>query len=1174
MTSWAEIKSTSQHLNDVGKYDDAIKILEEFLEAAQGDERLYATAELGTVLTNQGCLKAALEILENILEADAALYPVDHPLCLQLRMQTCRLRPIVKASFNGVLHDASEIHAAFHALEDIGEMSHFTTLTHVIVQISINLAYTALLFMTNDLHDRIPIHNLKDSIAWQLPVFRGLMREGRGREAFAVAQHYIRLLNTSTAQQDGLEDMSFSSAIEMVEVIMASPNTVPVWKAAVVGELLYLRNLVHQPQWERLKGLEMDAVRLFQSAEHNHAVANIKLRQVCTRIAQSFLNLTTELLEEIQGYFHAYEEANALSDYSRAVLLMLSSIPPGQGFDLRVSLLAIYSQLSNMTGAKLEYVVLQVRHISIWLSHSTRSSQVIESARSIDELIGLEDCRWVKGMIANITSNAYNLLSDGDNALKWATIAVDRWGEVFRIERAGASLMVLMAMLNKCNGFRSPGVTEVIDFAEKEVARHLEEGLFLAAFEKMAVLVGSIFIPKGDERGRTCLDKMEECLHHLTGRATPDEVDHCRAQLCQFRGQALMGTEPDHDVPDRRNEYFEQAVALYMKTRNPTNAACARQIQANALYTTFQAREPPSWSILRRCIELSDIAKDVFEALDNTLMLAESARMCAFFQFKAWSHGFVSGDTALAALRKAEQASADRRGEVSILASFEAVSRKQRFVTVSGIEDTYARALVICQREGRMADLWDWTQRAKARSVGDQLTDQFPIPATLHDDIMRDPEMKALCEEEESVTQQVAIADPVARLKLRSDLHIIHSKMAGYPIFKQVLDLRKSTPVSISQMRDLGRKMKCNAGEMEVVFVDWISLGGTIWTVALKEDLPPQAVNCSITVEEVKAWKRRWLNAQEGPASFFVDDEYDEDEPEYCLRSIDKLVASLRNLTSEGDLLVFCPTSVLHSIPLHALWIENDTPVIQRNPIIYSASLTTFWQCSRRSELTGSISTDLGWNMAGVYESRNDRIFSSEHETEQLNVYSTLDHLAELYGGTAITGQAVTTESFKHMMENSIIFHFHGHCRLDQPTLGDQSLELADELLPVRKVFEMKLRNPHITLVACDSALQVISPGDEPLGMVTALLCSGASSVLGTIWPTLSSTGRDFSDEFYSDVANQYRQLRQRGSSSPSVNLAEALRRAVLALRTRRKTRQPYHWAAFVLHGSSSIRLP
>ncbi|KAF9767121.1 hypothetical protein IL306_000364 [Fusarium sp. DS 682] len=900
----------------------------------------------------------------------------------------------------------------------------------------------------------------------------------------------------------------------------------------------------------------------------------MKLRQICSRIAQDFLNLTPELLQEIQRHFHTYEEANAPGAYSRAVILLLNSIPPGQGFDLRVSLLDISSQLSDVTGAKLEYVITRVRHLSNWSSHSTRSSQVIESARSIDQLIDVRDCRWVKGMIANITSNAYNLLGDGDNALKWATLGVDRWGDVFRHERAASTLMVLMAMLNKCGGFRSPGVKEVIDFAESEVARHLREGLFLAAFEKMAVLVGSIFLPKGDERGVACLDRMEECLQHLPDRATPDEVNHSRAQLFQFRGQALIGIEPDHDVTDRRNEYFEQAVALYIKARNPVNAACVRHIQATALFTTFQARKPPCWNVLRRCIELGDIAMDVFEELDNTLMLAESARLCGFFQSKAWAHGFVSGDTALAALRKADVASADRRAEVSILASFEAVSRKQHFVTVSGIEETYSRALAICELEGRTEELWDWIQRAKARSVGDQLTGQFPIPATLHDDIMQDPETKALCEEEEAVVQRIAVANPVERLKLRSDLHMVHLKMAGYPLLKQVLDLRKSTPVSISQMRDLGRRMKCEAGGIEVVFVDWVDLGGTIWTVTLKEDIPPQTVCCGITVDELKAWKQRWLDAQDGgqPAAFFIDDEYDEDEPDYYLRTIDKLVTSLHNSTSEGDLLVFCPTNILHSIPLHALWVEDNMPVIKRNPVIYSASLTTFWQCFRRSELTETIS-DLGWNMTGVYEPKGDRCFSSEHCAERSNVYTALDHFAERYGGKSATGQAVTADSFKQMMEHSIMFHFHGHCHLDKPTIGDQSLELADELLPVRKVFDMKLRSPHITLIACDSALQVISTGDEPLGVVTALLCAGAGSVLGTIWPILSSTGRDFSNEFYSSVVNQYTLLQKSGSSSAIINLAEALRRAVLALSMRRKTRQPYHWAAFVLHGSSSIRL-
>ncbi|CAM1509525.1 Fc.00g032640.m01.CDS01 [Cosmosporella sp. VM-42] len=1167
MRSWEELKSAAQRLNDTGKYDEATTILQGFLDAAEGDDRLCAVAELATVLTNQGCLKAAFETLEHELESDTTLYAVDHPLCLQLRMQACLLRPIVQASFNGVLQEASVIYQSFSAVEGIGDLHPS--------RISINLAYTALLVITNDLHDRIPIHELKAAIAWQLPMFRQLMRARREREALTVAQHYIRLLNTSTAKQDGLEAMRFSSAVEMMDAIMASPNAAPVWKAAAIGELLKHRSPGHEASWERAESLEAEAIRLFQSEGHTHGAVDMRLRQACYRIAQGFLNLTPELLQEICGHFQAYEKANALGPYSTAVILLLNSIPLGQGFDLRVSLLAISSHLSDITGTRLEYLVARVRHLGNWSSHSTGSSQVIEAARGIDELIDVGDCRWVKGMIANITSNAYNLLGDGDNALEWATMAVARWGEGFGLERASATLMVLMAMLNKCGGFRSPGVGEVIEFAESEVSRHLDEDLFLAAFEKMAVLVGSILLPGGDERGSACLDRMEECLQRLSGRAAPEEVDRSRAQLCQFRGQALIGAEPDHEVADRRNEYFEQAAALHMKARSPMNAACARVLQANALYTTFRARKSPSWSVLRRCIDLSDIARDAYKALDNTLMLAESTRLYGFYQFKAWSHGFVGGDTALAALRESDEASAERRAEVSILAGFEAVSRKQQFITTSGIEDTYARALAICQLEGRMAELWDWIQRAKARSVGDQLMDQVAIPATLRDDIMRNPVTKALCEEEEAVTQQIAVADPVVRLKLRSDLHIVNMKMAGYPLLKQALDLRKSTPVSIDQMCDLGRRMKCKAGTGEVVFVDWVDLGGTIWTVSLKGDELPQAVSCGITVDEAKAWKRRWLDAQHGghPAAFFVDDEYDEDEPEYCLRSIDKLVAALHDLTSEGDLLVFCPTGVLHSIPLHALWVTDNTTVIERNPIIYSASLTTFWQCCRRSELTGTLSTDLVWNIAGVFEPGDDRWFSSAHHAEQLNIYTSLEHLAARHGGKSATGQAVTAASFKQMMEHSIMFHFHGHCHRNQPILADQSLELADGLLPVRKVFDMNLRSPHITLIACDSASQAISAGDEPLGMVTALLCAGASSVLGTIWPTVSSTGRDFSDKFYSDVANQCAQALQSGSSLAIVNLAEALRRAVLALRKRRKTRQPYHWAAFVLHGSSSIGL-
>jgi CHAT domain-containing protein len=216
--------------------------------------------------------------------------------------------------------------------------------------------------------------------------------------------------------------------------------------------------------------------------------------------------------------------------------------------------------------------------------------------------------------------------------------------------------------------------------------------------------------------------------------------------------------------------------------------------------------------------------------------------------------------------------------------------------------------------------------------------------------------------------------------------------------------------------------------------------------------------------------------------------------------------------------------------------------------------------------------------MMGVYEPGHGRWF---HATEQAEVHASILRLAERHGAGAVTGQAATRDLFAAVVQRSAAFHFHGHCMLDRKVLADQSLELADGTLPVRAVFDIKLRAPHITLVACDSASQGIAAGDEPLGLVTALLCAGAGSVVGTIWPTASRTGRHFADEFYAELEAQ------RGAS-PALStgggdifdLAAALRRAVLALRECNNTRlrqykdirRPYHWAAFVLHGSWFMR--
>jgi hypothetical protein len=536
------------------------------------------------------------------------------------------------------------------------------------------------------------------------------------------------------------------------------------------------------------------------------------------------------------------------------------------------------------------------------------------------------------------------------------------------------------------------------------------------------------------------------------------------------------------------------------------------------------------------------------------MFLSTSTHWYSFYLYIAWLRQWTTGSLALQALREAEEAWADERTDMTVFATLEAVQRRQHLTSTIELRDTYKRAFHICLQEGRAVDIWDWVQRAKARSLSDQLGVGVLLPATLRETVMNDPLMKELIEKEEELTQCIAASEAAVRLQLRGELHITHRLMTEKPALKAILDLIRGTPVTLDQIFKFGRETKRKLSR-DIAFVDWVNVGGDFWALILKTDSQPQLVSCGIRADTITAWKQQWLDADPGTSPNFEDDEFEEYEEEFPLRRLDQLVAPLRHLTEKDDLLVFLPTGVLHSIPLHALFISDRTPVILRNPVIYSASLTTFWQCCRRME--SAPPSVLPWTMTGVFEPAADRPF---YLTERQTVYEAMRQLAEKHGGTSVSGEAMTKARFKDTVQASALYLFHGHCLLDKAALADQSLELADGLFSVRDIFDLKLSSPHMTLVACDSASQGIAAGDEPLGLVTALLCAGAGSVTGTIWPTASGTGRQFAAEFYKELeVERLAKVSTGGAGGGIINLAVSVQRAVLALRRRRETRQPYH---------------
>ena len=123
--------------------------------------------------------------------------------------------------------------------------------------------------------------------------------------------------------------------------------------------------------------------------------------------------------------------------------------------------------------------------------------------------------------------------------------------------------------------------------------------------------------------------------------------------------------------------------------------------------------------------------------------------------------------------------------------------------------------------------------------------------------------------------------------------------------------------------------------------------------------------------------------------------------------------------------------------------------------------------------------------------------------------------------------------------------------------------------LTVEDIFALPLvSSPLVTVVACDSTTQTIATGDEPLGILTGLLCAGAASVVGASWPIPSRTGRMFSDAFYRELGNQKLLPALEHNDKRLVDIAVALQKAVLHLRDTKDTSETYHWGAFSLWGS------
>lgn len=247
--------------------------------------------------------------------------------------------------------------------------------------------------------------------------------------------------------------------------------------------------------------------------------------------------------------------------------------------------------------------------------------------------------------------------------------------------------------------------------------------------------------------------------------------------------------------------------------------------------------------------------------------------------------------------------------------------------------------------------------------------------------------------------------------------------------------------------------------------------------------------------------------------------------------------------------------------------------LIERNPVVYGHSTTALCQGIAR-ELWGQRTPSEPHAIVIVDEENDDGtpwddvqkewLYDKVRNTLGLDEQSTATSL--VYGGGI--GKADTADRLR----SATVITFIGDCD-DHPS-GNKLLQgirlsghkgdpapspryTAADVLAMQSMPATSL----VLLLTCGSAVEGHDRLDEPTGLISALLCAGVSSVVGTMWRIRAQTAARF-------AALLRRHLGEDMSRPAIIDLTLAFQRSVFELKGSGQGELPYHWASLALHGS------
>jgi hypothetical protein len=479
--------------------------------------------------------------------------------------------------------------------------------------------------------------------------------------------------------------------------------------------------------------------------------------------------------------------------------------------------------------------------------------------------------------------------------------------------------------------------------------------------------------------------------------------------------------------------------------------------------------------------------------------------------------------------------------------------------------------------------VWRWVQKYKARSLARTIGLRISDPPELVNKIMACPDAARGYEEMLAMQQRIKEAEGMAKFSLRRQLDThLQTLREKHDLMRQLFDLREAQPFDLSDVS----RIKAQSGTC-IVLVDWFHLppyfagnADRLLLFTVKDQSKPTMDMLTTRVEDVMAWQKTYL----APDEFedVPEENLDTTEAREAFDSIlGGLVAPLAHHVEPGELVVLCPSSYLHRLPLHALAIGGYEALIHRNPVVYTHSQSLLRSCFAATELSRPLPARINARfISGIAESESTGLEAGR---------SSIQTLARRFRTDPMIDRTASKKLFLDVATQSRLLHLHTHCNWKSRDPLDHEVEFPMPCAPLegqrpvesvtaREFFDIQVSpGTHINMIACQGGVMDVRLGDEVMGLVPALMCSGASSTISTLWSIKDTHGVKFEKVFFDSFLKQSSPKKRKNrpktdddTSKPDgsllVNLAKAMQLA--AKEMDEFTAAPlYKWAGYVLHG-------